>query len=115
MSIVHEVGCADQPPRCVVECGIGHFNVPAVNLGRGRPEVRPPEEAEGAAGRRKGEALREAAAVQGLRQWTLGYSEKNKIENSYWESIFLMYYIILNNFYFGHFLIWTLFAYQNRH
>ena len=26
-----------------------------------------------------------------------------------------MYYIILNNFYFSHFLIWTLFAYQNRH
>ena len=26
-----------------------------------------------------------------------------------------MYYIILNNFYFGHFLIWTFFAYQNRH
>ena len=37
------------------------------------------------------------------------------MRNSYWESIFLMYYIILNNFYFGHFLIWTLFAYQNRH
>ena len=26
-----------------------------------------------------------------------------------------MYYIILNNFYFSHFLIWTLFAYKNRH
>ena len=26
-----------------------------------------------------------------------------------------MYYIILNNFYLSHFLIWTRFAYQNRH
>ena len=34
--------------------------------------------------------------------------------NSYWDSIFLMYYIILNNVYFSHFLIWTFFAYQNR-
>ena len=25
-----------------------------------------------------------------------------------------MYYIILNNVYFSHFLIWTFFAYQNR-
>ena len=34
--------------------------------------------------------------------------------NSYWDSIFLMYYIILNNVYFSHFFIWTFFAYQNR-
>ena len=44
---------------------------------------------------------------------TLGYSEKIKMKKSCWDSFFLLYYIIINYFYFGHFLIWTCFASQN--
>ena len=50
----------------------------------------------------------------GSRVWWITWKILN-MRNSYWESIFLMYYIILNNFYLSHFLIWTCFAYQNRH
>ena len=43
----------------------------------------------------------------------VGYSEKIKMKKSCWDSFFLLYYIIINYFYFGHFLIWTCFASQN--